>query len=146
MLSNNWYLKTIYHLFVHIEAAKILIIKQNTIQYNVIYFTIFGQVWKVWDHVKSSHKHLTCDVEKNQTFIIICTPMWNTKEMSPWVSDYQGSFRLQWRSATVGREFYSKSRLFEATVGISNKMEKKFKNIYTHIYIYIYKEPQFGVL
>ena len=36
-----------------------------------------------------------------------------------------GRFKLQWRNALVGQEFQTKTRLFEATVGIADKMEKE---------------------
>ena len=40
--------------------------------------------------------------------------------------DTEGRFRLQWRSAMVGlKNFSSKTRLFETTIGMVDKMEKQ---------------------
>lgn len=40
---------------------------------------------------------------------------------------YWGRSRLKWRSALVGREFWSKTRLLEATAGMTDKMKKRKK-------------------
>ena len=41
----------------------------------------------------------------------------------------KGWFRLRWRSALVGREFQPMTRLFEATIGVADKMKKSFLKI-----------------
>ena len=52
-----------------------------------------------------------------------------TKYSNMWI-EMKGQFRLWWRSAPISEEFQPKIRLFEAMVGMLDKMEKLKLDIY----------------